>query len=64
MDWIVTCGYGIAFVVSAIFFQITLIFLHELGHLAAAWLIGWEPFVFRVGAGPRLAAFRLGYKLA
>lgn len=36
------------------------IFLHELGHVAGAWLCGWKPFVLKVGSGPVRSSFRLG----
>lgn len=36
------------------------IFLHELGHIAAALLCGWKPLVLKVGAGRVRSSFRVG----
>lgn len=60
MEWIISIGYLAAFVAALLGIALALIFLHELGHLSAAWLVGWTPFVFRVGGGRLLLGWRCG----
>lgn len=36
------------------------VIVHELGHLAAAWLVGWDPQTLCIGHGKRRTVFSIG----
>lgn len=51
---------AVARIIVCIVFFYFAVFIHELGHLCVAWLVGWKPLSLTIGSDQSRTIFRIG----